>query len=144
MVPALMILCKNGSILKCRKQSESGYIFSKELSEPDLLSDKPTAKLLWLGKKPSMEYFVQSKKGNQREMAGMKFQTSKGIHEIQVPKAHGDWLAEILEMISIKNQKICTLKEIKEHYEAAGLEDFELFMDNKPVVGLGKIGLLRL
>ena len=32
----------------------------------------------------------------------------------------------------------------KESYEAAGLEDFELFWDNKPVTTLYKAGLLRI
>ena len=31
-----------------------------------------------------------------------------------------------------------------QRFEAAGLEDFELFWDNKPVNGLQKFGLLRL
>ena len=34
--------------------------------------------------------------------------------------------------------------EVKENYESAGLEDFELFWDNKPVSSLNKTGLLRL
>jgi len=36
-----------------------------------------------------------------------------------------------------------TLPQVKANYEAAGLEDFELFWDNKPVSGLYKVGLLR-
>jgi hypothetical protein len=33
---------------------------------------------------------------------------------------------------------------VKDSYEAAGLADFELFWDNKPVNQLYKIGLLQL
>jgi hypothetical protein len=29
-------------------------------------------------------------------------------------------------------------------YEAAGLEDFELFWDNKPMNGMAKMGLLKI
>ena len=36
------------------------------------------------------------------------------------------------------------LGEVKENYQAAGLEDFELFWDNKPVNQLYKAGLLVL
>jgi hypothetical protein len=35
------------------------------------------------------------------------------------------------------------LQEVKEDYEAAGFEDFELFWDNKPVNTLYKAGLLQ-
>jgi hypothetical protein len=31
-----------------------------------------------------------------------------------------------------------------ENYKAAGLEDFELFWDNKPINTLSKVGLLQL
>jgi hypothetical protein len=37
-----------------------------------------------------------------------------------------------------------TYAAVKESYEAAGLEDFELFWDNKPVTTLYKAGLLRI
>ena len=37
-----------------------------------------------------------------------------------------------------------TYAVVKESYEAAGLEDFELFWDNKPVTTLYKAGLLRI
>jgi hypothetical protein len=33
---------------------------------------------------------------------------------------------------------------VKDSYEGAGLEDFELFWDNKPVNALYKFGLLTL
>jgi hypothetical protein len=37
-----------------------------------------------------------------------------------------------------------TIKELSDSYEARGLEDFELFWDNKPVNQLHKVGLLHL
>jgi hypothetical protein len=36
-----------------------------------------------------------------------------------------------------------TLGELKSDFENAGLEDFELFWDNKPVSQLYKVGMLR-
>ena len=40
--------------------------------------------------------------------------------------------------------KTLTLQEVKADYENAGLEDFELFWDNKPLSILYKAGLLQL
>ena len=36
------------------------------------------------------------------------------------------------------------MQEVKESYEASGLDDFELFWDNKPVNTLYKVGLLKI
>jgi hypothetical protein len=36
------------------------------------------------------------------------------------------------------------MQQVIENYEAAGLEDFELFWDNKPVNQLHKAGLLMI
>jgi len=46
--------------------------------------------------------------------------------------------------VSVDNPQLHTLQEVKDSYEAAGLDDFELFWDNKPVNTLWKAGLLAL
>ena len=63
---------------------------------------------------------------------------------IKVDKAKGEWLYTLLPLISVNNSKTYTLQEVQANYETAGLEDFELFWDNKPVSGLSKVGLLML
>ena len=50
----------------------------------------------------------------------------------------------MLEKISVDKIKTYTLQEVAESYAAAGLNDFELFWDNKPVNSLYKVGLLVL
>ena len=105
---------------------------------------KPTAKIIWLGKQTKTESFTQSKKGNSREMLSVSFTTKKQTQQLQFIKAQGEWLVEMLPKISISNEKTYSLQEIKDSYEAAGLEDFELFWDNKPVSTMNKLGLLKL
>lgn len=105
---------------------------------------KPSAKIIWLGKTGNTEYFTQSKKGNSRSMISISFETKQKTIQIQLLKDQGDWFLETLQKIAISNSKIYTLQEIKDSYEAAGFEDFELFWDNKPVSTLSKVGLLRL
>jgi hypothetical protein len=51
-------------------------------------------------------------------------------------------LLTMLPLLSIQNEKQLTLQQIKDNYEAAALEDFELFWDNKPMNGLWQSGLL--
>ena len=114
------------------------------LNEYDVLAGKSSTKIIWLGKFCGTEYFTQSKKGNTREMVSLSFSGKKETLQIKIPKMQGDWLLSVLPSLSVDNKKTFTLQELKESYEAAGLEDFELFWDNKPVTNLNKMGLLRL
>ena len=61
---------------------------------------------------------------------------------MQVEPAKGAWLAALLPRLSVLNPAFLSLQQIKADYENAGLEDFELFWDNKPVNTLFKAGLL--
>ncbi|HSN62410.1 MAG TPA: radical SAM protein, partial [Ferruginibacter sp.] len=119
-----------------------GYI-ENALNDDETLSFKASSKMIWLGKPPSCEYFTQSKKGMQREMATLTFISKTATQQIQILKAQADWLIPMLEKLSIQNIKTFALQEVMDSYETAGLEDFELFWDNKPMNGMWKMGLLR-
>ncbi|MEJ7610666.1 MAG: radical SAM protein [Ferruginibacter sp.] len=114
------------------------------LNEPELLPFRPSAKLTFMGNPPSCEYFTQSKKGNTREMATLSFTNKRNIQQVQMEKVKADWLMPMLSELAIRNQKQYTLQEVREHYEAAGLEDFEMFWDSKPVNTLYSSGLLTI
>lgn len=114
------------------------------LTEDLYTSAKPTTKIVWLGRHPAVEHFTKSKKGNHWEMTSLTFQDKKEKYSISVNKEQGDWLAEMLEKLSVSNAKTYTLQEVMDSYRAAGFEDFELFWDNKPVNTLHKVGLLKL
>ncbi len=129
---------------KVPKTSVTPDYIVKALEEQEYLSSKPTSKVVWLGKAPEVECFTKSKKGNQWEMASITFQSRKELLNIKVDQQQGIWLASMLSKLSVNHLKTYTLQEVKEDYEAAGLQDFELFWDNKPVNGLYKMGLLRL
>lgn len=104
----------------------------------------PATKLVWLGVKPTSSRFVQSKNGQQREMLLIQFASSRDQIKIQLPAAQGEWLRSQFDRLLVSNKKLLTLGELRASYEAAGLEDFELFWYNKPVSTLYKTGLLSL
>lgn len=114
------------------------------LNEEEYTSVKPTAKVVWLGKQPTVEYITKSKKGNTWEMASLTFHSKQSTINIKVNKEEGTWLVNILENLSPAQIKTYTIQEVKESYENAGFDDFELFWENKPVNGLYKFGLLTL
>ena len=114
------------------------------LHEEEFDPVKPTTKIIWFGKSPQVEIFTKSKKGNQWEMMSLTFQGKAEVYNIKTDVRQGRWLADLLPKLSVNNVKVYTLPEVKENYEAAGLTDFEIFWDNKPVNLLYKVGLLRL
>jgi radical SAM superfamily enzyme YgiQ (UPF0313 family) len=120
---------------------DPAYITDALLEED--ITFRPNAKLVYLGTSPEVEYFTQSKKGMSREMAAISFTTKTSTHTIQLLKAQGEWLIAILPKLSVTNPKLLTLQTLKEDYEATtGLDDFELFWDNKPMNTIWKAGLL--
>lgn len=119
------------------------YIFNA-LLEIEYLVSKPATKIIWLGNAPSVVNFTKSKKGNHWQMSELSFQNKKGALSIKVSEQQGAWLATVLDKLSVHQNKTYTIREVKQSYEAAGLDDFELFWDNKPVNGLYQFGLLQL
>ncbi len=126
-----------------RTKIASDFI-EKALLENELHTFKPNAKIIFLGNMPTVEYFTQSKKGYSREMAKLGFVNKRNAQEIQILKANADWLLTLLPQLAIQNEKQLTLQQIKDSYEAAELEDFEMFWDNKPMNSLWQSGLLIL
>ena len=119
----------------------SDYII-KSLEDLEYAAYKPSSKVIWLGNAPTLEYVMKSRKGNHWEVAELSFQTRKETIKIRVEKDQGKWLAGILEDMSLPGRKNRTLQELRENYESAGLENFELFWDNKPVNTMYRAGLL--
>lgn len=114
------------------------------LTQDQFAATRPTTRIVWLGRQPAVEHITKSKKGNSWEMTSLTFQDRKEKYSISVGREQGDWLADMLSKLSITNAKTYTLQEVKDSYRDAGLEDFELFWDNKPVNTLHKMGLLKL
>ena len=116
---------------------------SNALVEEEDFNIKPTAKIVWLGGKPIIEYFTKSKKGNSWEMMTLTFHDKKESFSIQTNKNEGEWLIEMLEKTAVSNSKVYTFQEIKTDYETH-FQDFELFWYSKPVNTLREFGLLVL
>jgi len=115
----------------------------KALQEEEAVNSKPNSKIVWLGNMPAAEKIIKSKKGSSWEMVSLTFESKKETINIKVNEPQGSWLYSLFEKIAAA-EKTFTLQEVKDDYEGAGLDDFELFWDNKPVNTLYKAGLLIL
>ncbi len=120
------------------------YIAAALREETEPFSLKPTAKLVWLGSAPTVAPFSKNKKGQHWEMVTLTFQDKKETFRIQVDQVQGTWLAAMLQQLSVANAEVRTYQQVKADYEAAGLDDFELFWYGKPVRALRERGLLVL
>ena len=126
---------------KAPKTTVAPDCIKKSIEEPELAVNANN-KVLWLGKQPQFDIIQKSKKGSTWEVMSISFQTLKTTYSISVEPEKGAWLLSLLPKLNIDNSQQLTLQAIKSDYENAGLEDFELFWDNKPVNSLYKAGLL--
>jgi hypothetical protein len=101
-------------------------------------------KAIWIGFMPSSTMVKRSKKGSKWEEMNLCFETNQNTISIHVESQKGTWFIQLLEKINVHNNTGMPLADIKADYLAAGLEDFDLFWDNKPINTLHKAGLLRI
>jgi hypothetical protein len=101
-------------------------------------------KAIWIGLMPSSTMVQRSKKGSKWEEMNLCFETNQNTISIQVAPQKGTWFIQLLEKINVHTNAGMPLADIKADYLAAGLEDFDLFWDNKPINTLHKAGLLRI
>ena len=120
----------------------SDFVFNA-LENAEDFQVKPTAKIVWLGRKPSITTFTKSKKGNTWEMMGLTFHDKKTPVSIQTNAKEGEWLVAMLEKISVSHSKVYTWQEVKKDFESH-FDDFELFWYSKPISTLRDFGLLIL
>lgn len=116
----------------------------KALEEEAYTTSKPNTKIVFIGNAPVIEHYTKSKKGNTWEMTSFTFQTKTETFTININQPEGLWFEALLPQLSVSNVRVMTLQDVKQSYEAAGLEDFELFWDNKPMNTIYKAGLLQL
>ena len=111
------------------------------LNEPELPLFRSNAKVLWLGHLHKSEFYTKSKKGMHREMAKIHLINNYSEVSFDCSKPQAEWFMNILPRLSDLSKPL-NLEQVKLDYESLGLEDFELFWDNKPINTLFKVGLL--
>ena len=99
---------------------------------------KPTAKIIWIGNLPIVDYFTKSKKGATWEMAKLSFHFKTETLEISLEKDHANWLVKTIKLLS---DHPILLKDVKLEFESQ-FEDFELFWFSKQISLLRNSGLL--
>jgi hypothetical protein len=128
--------------IKVPKTTIPASYIMESLEEPSYDLYKPTTKLIYIGDIPETAIISKAKKGNHWELMTLLFETKTTKFSAKVDATQGKWLVELLA--NLKSGNKMTMEEVKTSYENAGLEDFELFWDNKPINQLNKTGLLMI
>jgi hypothetical protein len=108
------------------------------LNEESLTQYPANAHVMFCGTLPSITIEIQSKKGRQRELAILQFETTRGSKRITLPEPQGRWLCDRLKEWQTEPILFSTLQA---QYEAAGWDDFDLFWYNKPMATIYEVGL---
>lgn len=129
---------------KVPKTTVDASFIKRTISLADYQSHKPTSKIIFIGNLPTSSTIAKTKKGNSWQETHLTFETKTETIEIKLDEAQANWLLTMLPKLSVHNSKHYTLQEVEKEYVQNGLQDFELFWDNKPMNTLWKVGLLSL
>lgn len=127
---------------KTSKTTIAPDYIKKILNNEEYNAPKMTARVVWLGSNPGAEISTRSAKGEVWEVCSLTLYSRRYTTVVKLNKEQGLWLADMLPKLTPTTTKLLTLQDVKDNYEAAGLEDFELFWENKPMNTLYKAGLL--
>ncbi len=105
---------------------------------------KPSSKIIWLENKPTIRFYIKTKKGKSTNMASLHFSTKKEDVEIAVKEDLGIWLIKLLEIISINSKSNYTYEMIQKDFLTNNLGDFTIFWNGFTVAQLRDHGLIIL
>ncbi|WP_333876715.1 B12-binding domain-containing radical SAM protein [Flavobacterium sp.] len=111
------------------------------LDQNELSAVKPTAKIVWLGRIPSVDSFIRSKKGQSKTMFRLTFYDKKGMFEVTIETELGNQLLDVLDSLTQQRLKPMNYAELKAYFESR-FTDFEFFWHSKPMRLLREYGLL--
>jgi len=114
------------------------------LDEAVLPNFKPNNKVVWLGTKPHLDFYIKTKKGKQFPRVKMLFYTKKHTLEIDVEETIGVWFQKFVGQLDQKTSKTATFQEMKKDFETVCESDFEPFWYSKAANELRDHGLLVL
>lgn len=103
---------------------------------------KSTQRVVWLGGRPTVEYYTKTKKGKSFDKAKLSFHSKNDFLEIDVDKNVGEWFAYLLDELQQNPKGVLSYQRMKESFEAHTQADFEPFIYSKTAEQLRDFGLL--
>ncbi|MEP7269611.1 MAG: radical SAM protein, partial [Saprospiraceae bacterium] len=119
-----------------RTKVNPDYIL-KVLQQNDTSEVNINSRIIWIGDQPQVERtFIDG-----TELIGLLFYDKSKTFSIKLEKGQGEWLVEILKIVSISNKELITFKQFREMYESVD-KNFDTFWKSRQINLLRKNGLL--
>lgn len=99
---------------------------------------KAETKLIWLGNMP------QGIKSVKKDKMELHFSNKKENFNLMVDERIGEWLLQVLPLLSVYAEKPMTFAQVEENFGAFGLKNFESFVSSKAFAGMCENGLILL
>jgi hypothetical protein len=107
------------------------------------LTSKETAKLFWIGSDPISLSISKTKRGIVYDNLQLTFHNKTSTTQVLVENEKGDWLVNLLKLITVSNGKGMSFGEVRKSYETQ-FHDFDVFWYSKPLLKIRDLGLLNL
>lgn len=103
---------------------------------------KDSAKVIWLGNKPTISIYEKRKKGKKYSLAKLHFDNKSQPLAIHAPIEDGEWLANLLPLLIPSSSQGITLGEIKSQFQSRFSTVFSEMTKKETWKNLRKAGLL--
>jgi hypothetical protein len=113
----------------------------KCLEDELMTMSKPSAKPIWLGRKPLVSDYTMTKHGKTLDMIELTIHGKKESVVVEMERDQGEWFLNQLPTLSIYNDAELTLEELKTDFEKQ-FSEFELFWYSRPILALRDADLL--
>ena len=112
------------------------------LNQPEPKKITPSARIIFIGNKPTKESFTKSKKGKELEYTKLVFTTKTVTQEVICEKNIGDWLFENFEQFLISNRAVLKFIDFRTQFETDLALDFDAFWQSEVGASLRLAGLM--
>lgn len=119
-------------------------LINETIQDQSYDTEKPLAKIVWLGSYPSVNYFTRRKKNHSFEMAKLTFHHKKNEVVLHLKKEEGEWLMALIPELSIDNRSSKTFEQLEKSFEHDTKGDFVLFWNSREVRKIRDCGWLML
>ncbi|WNJ17452.1 radical SAM protein [Pontibacter sp. G13] len=118
-------------------------VIARSLEEIPFVTPKSTSRMVWLGTQPLVETYATTPSRNAPQFMELTFHTKREAFQITVDAELGDWLTDMLELMSPQADRSMTFGKFRKAFEEE-FEDFAHFWHSPEIEQLRANGLLVL
>lgn len=127
-----------------RVKTSPDLIYKAIQQPPKPDAERRNARVLWLGNQPELEFTMMAKKGQTIERCVLTFYEKGEDFQVKTTASIGQWLFDVLQLVSPDNTETVLLKHIETSFPADAHLSFTEFLSSPSWFELREKGLLLL